>query len=247
VRRIARGLLAAAALAALAAGCRGSDSSASPDSPTLFDIGSNDPSVVVAFGDSISAGVDSYDGTGYRDDLERRFANDGRPGVRVLDEGIGGSESSAGVERIVEVLRRDRPAALVLLYGTNDELRNLPQAIYLREVVATTSENLRRIIDACRANRTLVVLSTIPPVCGPARARQRANIASMNEKIRQIGRELSALDLGVMLADPWNAFLAKAPPDGCALISPERGNHPNDAGYALLADVYYEQLRNVAW
>ncbi len=247
MKRHARGLLAAAAIVATAAGCGTTGTTAAPDNPMPFDIGTNDPTVVVAFGDSISEGVDSTDGTGYRDDLERRFANAGRPDIRVLNEGIGGSVSGDGAARIADVLSRDRPAALVLLYGTNDELRGLPQAVFEREVVTPTSENLRRIIDACRANRTLVVLSTIPPVCGPARTRQRANIVTMNEKIRQIGRELGASDLGVMLADPWTAFLSLAPPDGCALISTNNNNHPNDAGYAVLADLYHEQLRTAAW
>jgi len=251
VKNKARALLAGAAAAAMigaaAQGCGNTGSVASPGNPMVFDIAGNDGRVVVAFGDSISEGIDSTDGTGYRDDLERRFANEGRGEIRVLNEGIAGSFSSAGVERIDAVLRRDRPAALILLYGTNDELHSLPQAIYAREVIIPTSENLRRIIEACRENRTLVVLSTIPPVCGPGRTRQRANIASMNEKIRQIGVELSSDDFGVMLADPWDAFMAYAPPDGCALINLEHGNHPNDAGYAVLAEIYHNQLRNVAW
>jgi len=247
VKQTALALLAAAVLGSAAAGCGTSGTSADPDNPMLLDIAGNDRRVVVAFGDSISTGIDSTDGSGYRDDLERRFANGGRSGIRVIDEGIPGSYSSAGVDRITEVLRRDRPAALILLYGTNDELHSLPQAVYEREVVVPTSENLRRIIEACRENRTLVVLSTIPPVCGPARTRQRANIASMNEKIRQIGVELSTRDFGVALADPWDAFLAYAPPDGCALINLEHGNHPNDAGYAVLADTYYDRLSTLAW
>ena len=176
-----------------------------------YDIGGNDPGVVVAFGDSISDGYDSYNGMGYRDDLQSLFTGDGRSGIMVLDEGEPGTYSYQGVERINSVLARDRPAVLVLLYGTNDEHSSLPMSI-LSRVVQTTTNNLRQIANASRANRTLVVLSTLPPVCGSAREFQRNNIIAMNEKIRALGAELRAADDGVFLADAWEAFVQRGSP-----------------------------------
>jgi len=222
-------------------GCPGGHSG-----PTEHDIGGNDPNVVVAFGDSISDGYDSYNGMGYRDDLEYLFAADGRSGIRVLDEGEPGTYSYQGVERINGVLARDRPAVLILLYGTNDEHSSLPKSVFSR-VVSTTSDNLRQIVYSARANQTIVVLSTLPPVCGPARELQRNNIIAMNVEIRRLGAELRAADDGVYLADAWEAFLSAAPPDGCSLINPDPGNHPNEAGYAVLARTYYNALGDARW
>jgi len=218
----------------------------SNSSETTFDIGGNNPNAVVAFGDSISDGYDSYNGMGYRDDLERLFAADGRSGIRVLDEGEPGTYSGQGVERINQVLARDRPAVLILLYGTNDEHASLPMSV-LSRVMSTTSENLRQIVNAARANQTIVVLSTIPPVCTPEREFQRNNIIAMNEEIRRLGAELRASDDGVFLADAWEAFISVGSPDGCSLINMDHGNHPNEAGYAVLARTYYNALADARW
>lgn len=233
---------ACALLLVAAAACGGSGSSES--SPIKFDIGSNNPGIVVAFGDSISDGYDSENGMGYRDDLESLFAGDGRNYIRVLDEGEPGTVSEDGAERIDAVLARDRPAALVLLYGTNDEFLSLPKLI---ESPGTTSGNLRQIIHAARANKTIVAVSTIPPVCGNGRQFQRNNIIAMNARIRDMVRGMQAVDDGIFLADAWDAFLRKAPPDGCSLIKMPRGNHPTEAGYAVLAETYFDALFYARW
>lgn len=234
MKMIAGGCLA---VLLLASGC---------DNATTYDIGSNDPNVIVAFGDSISAGEGSTDGQGYRELLGNLFAADGRTAIRVLDEGRPGTLSDTGVDRIDKVLRRDRPAVLILLLGTNDELEGVPRQ-QLFNFTGTTSGNLRQIITTARANKTLVVLSTIPPVCTESRQGQRANIVLMNEMIQALAVELQAQDNGIFLANAWDAFLTTSPPDGCGLINPDRGNHPNDGGYAVLAQIYYDALIDARW
>lgn len=241
------GALLAVALAGGGACSRaGGSSPVAPEGPMVFGVGGNDPRVIVAFGDSITVGQDSTDGKGYRSILERKLARAGRSGLRIVNEGIGGTFARDGAARIGEVLERDRPAALLLMYGTNDQGRGLPQELFQAEAVPT-SEHLRRIIVDARANRTLVVLATLPPVCGQSRQAQRANIVTMNDKIRELGTEMALNDFGVMLVDPWQDMLAAAPPDGCDLISRVSNNHPNDAGYAVLAESFYSALKHVAW
>ncbi|HEY5998241.1 MAG TPA: SGNH/GDSL hydrolase family protein [bacterium] len=237
------GILLLLALAACSSATGPSDTGGD-GTPVKLDIGGNNPNIVVAFGDSISDGYYSANGLGYRDDLQALFAADGRKGIRVLDEADSGTFSAAGVERIGAVLRRDRPAVLVLLYGTNDEHAGLPMSATR---IATTSENLRAIIATARGNRTIVVLSTLPPVCSQSRAYQETNIVLMNEKIRAIGEELQPNDAGVILADAWKTFTTQSPPDGCGLINPDHGNHPNEAGYTALARTYYDALAGLRW
>jgi acyl-CoA thioesterase-1 len=216
------------------------------DNAATYDIGGNDPNAVVAFGDSISAGEGSSNGLGYRGLLKNLFAADGRAEIRVIDEGLPGAFSDSGVRHIGTVLQQHRPAVLVLLLGSNDELTGEPQHAFFG-FAGTTSGNLRQIVTAARANNTLVVLSTIPPVCTEGRRAQRENIALMNEKILALAAELQAQDNGIFLADAWDAFLTTGPPDGCGLINLDRGNHPNDAGYAVLAQTYYDSLRDARW
>jgi lysophospholipase L1-like esterase len=243
-RRLALAALAAALVGAVTGGgCSGGGPS-SPEAPPAFDVRPNDRSVLVAFGDSISWGDESSDGQGYRRHLEDLLASAGRPGMHVINEGIPGTVAEEGAARIEEVLRRDRPAVLLLLYGTNDEAFGLPQSV-LRRQVTTTSEYLRMIISAARANRTIVVVSTLPAICAP-RLHQRDLAVSMNDKIRALALEMGASDLGVILADSWTDFLSTSPPDGCALIGPG-GNHPTDTGYAVLAGSFFKALQKIAW
>ena len=234
MKTAAGGLLA---LLLLAGGC---------DNTTTYNIGGNDPNAIAAFGDSISTGESSSDGRGYRELLRGLFAADGRAAIRVIDEGIPGALSDTGVNRIGAVLQRDRPAVLILLFGTNDEFNGVPRREFF-SFTGTTSGNLRQIVTAARANKTLVVLSTIPPVCTESREFQRTNIALENELIVALAADLQAQDNGVFLADAWDAFLTTSPPDGCGLINLDRGNHPNDAGYAVLAQTYYDALRDAKW
>lgn len=244
-------LLAAALLLAPACGGGGSDG------PDFIDTSPNDHQVLAAFGDSISHGTGSSDGQGYRRHLERLFAERGPKRVLVLDEGVPGTYSEEGVQRLPGVLARDRPAVLVLLYGTNDAGANLPLSVldpagaaiprFVPDPARTASGNLEEMVETARANNTIVVLSTLPPVCGQARRYQLENIVLLNEKIRALSQRLAGDDEGVRPADPWAAFLKQAPPDGCGLIGGANGNHPNDAGYRLLAEVYYEALGEILW
>ena len=230
---------------ALVAGMGCHDSGPSdPSGGTHVDIGTNRPDTGVAFGDSISHGRDSLltrsalndagpDEPGYRVRLEELFAADGRV-LHMIEDGEPGSESSDGVARIQRAIDT-RPAFLVLLYGTNDAFMGRPAA----EVLA----NLNVIAEECRKNRTIVVLCTLPPVCG--REEQQARIAQYNPLIRSLARELRDRWEGVFLADLDVAFQTQSV-EACALIN-SHGIHPTRAGYELIAETVYDQLRDVTW
>jgi lysophospholipase L1-like esterase len=227
-----------------AAGCGGSGGTTIAE-PVEFDVGDNDHAVVAAFGESITAGVGSSDGAGYRGELQRLLAAGGRPGLRVVDEGLVGSTSAAGAARIGDVLRRQRPAALLVLYGPSDPALTELQPP-LDSGAPSIVDNIRTIIEAARANRTLVVVSTLPPVCGGGRAHQRQRTANLNEQIRGLARGMGGHDLGIVLVDAWGDFLRAAPPDGCGLLDAS-GTFPTGAGYAALAGTFYGGLRYLAW
>lgn len=216
----------------------------SSDSDYHFNIGSNNPDIGLAFGDSISHGRDSLalrsindagpNEPGYRVRLEELFAAEGRV-VHMYEDGVPGSISREGLARIDTAIAVG-PAFMVILYGTNDA--NLLKSS--AEVVG----NLRTMVQRCRARDVIVVLCTLPPVCD--RAYEQAKIDEYNPLIRQLARELGGNARGVFLADLAQAFSSKSP-DVCQLINEKNGVHPTKAGYELIAETVYGELRNVGW
>src|SRR6185295_4434356 len=86
--------------------------------PVTLSIGDNRPNTYMAFGDSISNGDGSTDGTGYRGLLETELQEDFGTG-EVLNRGAEATNTGEGVERIGRGLRSLKPAFTLTLYGTN--------------------------------------------------------------------------------------------------------------------------------
>lgn len=104
--------------------------------------------VFLAFGDSLTYGTGAAPGESYPAVLERLV------GRRVVNEGIPGEITSEGLERLPEVLKREKPALLILCHGANDLLRFLDR----RQVTA----NLRAMIRLAQKKGTAVVLVAVP-------------------------------------------------------------------------------------
>jgi acyl-CoA thioesterase I len=104
--------------------------------------------VILAFGDSLTYGTGAAPGESYPAVLE------GLVGRRVVNEGIPGEITSEGLERLPEVLKREKPALLILCHGANDLLRFLDK----RQMVS----NLRDMIRLARDKGTAVVLVAVP-------------------------------------------------------------------------------------
>jgi acyl-CoA thioesterase-1 len=111
--------------------------------------------VIVAFGDSLTAGFGVETGFSYPDFLQKEI-----DGYRVVNAGISGDTTSGGLARIDSVLRL-APKIVILELGGNDGLRGLP--------LASTRANLEQIIAALRKSGARVVLAgiTLPPNYGP--------------------------------------------------------------------------------
>ena len=93
--------------------------------------------VILAFGDSLTFGTGAAPGESYPAVLERLV------GRRVVNEGIPGEITGEGLERLPEVLRREKPALLILCHGANDLLRFLDKrraAANLRAMIRLARE-----------------------------------------------------------------------------------------------------------
>jgi lysophospholipase L1-like esterase len=195
----------------------------------------NRPNTYMAVGDSITVGDGSRSGQGYRAMLEGDLrARLGR--AQLINEGVDGTQSRVGVELVDEALWRRRPAYLLIHYGTNDW-----NSIQCKGPVASpcfTVTSLRDIVRKAKSHGSLPVLATIIPVNAgrDARVPEERNgwVAAVNESIRAM-----AAEEGAAVADAWKAFMSS----GVELPGLFADHvHPNDVGYRLLADAFYEAI-----
>jgi acyl-CoA thioesterase-1 len=104
--------------------------------------------VIVAFGDSLTAGYGLEPGLSYPDSLQKKLDAEGYS-YRVVNEGISGDTTSGGVERISGVLAH-KPEIVILELGANDGLRGMP--------VTQTRANLDEILTKLKAANATVLL-----------------------------------------------------------------------------------------
>jgi lysophospholipase L1-like esterase len=201
--------------------------------PLTLPIGSNTPNLYMGFGDSITVGDGSSDGTGYRDQLQGLLQGYFGRGV-LNDQGISGTRSNFGAERIADLLRHVRPAYTLIIYGTNDW--NTPAC--KQSAPCFTVDSLRSIVLDVKAAGSLPVLATIPPA-NPGWpsfvAERNAWVSQEDVLIRALAREQ-----GAALADIEGAFQSAAGSDLSQLFSDHI--HPNDRGYAIIATTFFAAI-----
>ncbi len=135
--------------AALLAGCsREKPRPAAVGTPPRIETPRDDRPIIVAFGDSLTAGHGLAAGLSYADFLQKELDRRGRR-YRVVNQGISGDTTSGGVARIDTALALS-PKVVILELGANDGLRGLP--------VEATRANLAEMIGACRRSRAKVLL-----------------------------------------------------------------------------------------
>jgi acyl-CoA thioesterase-1 len=120
--------------------------------------------VIVAFGDSLSAGHGRAAEHSYPDFLQKELDRRGYS-YRVVNAGVGGDTTGSGLARLDTVIAL-RPSIVILEFGGNDGLRGLP--------VAAARANLDEMITALRAAGIRVVLAgmKLPPNYGPDYTRE---------------------------------------------------------------------------
>jgi acyl-CoA thioesterase-1 len=115
--------------------------------------------VIVAFGDSLTAGYGLANGESFPDSLQKLLDQRGLR-YRVVNQGISGDTTSGGAARVQQALQL-KPAVVILELGANDGLRGLP--------LTTTRSNLAGMIDQFRKGgaKILVAGITLPRNYGP--------------------------------------------------------------------------------
>jgi acyl-CoA thioesterase-1 len=117
--------------------------------------------VILALGDSLTAAYGMALQDGWVALLRERLRARGFD-YAVVNAGISGDTTAGGLARLPDLLRRHRPAVLIVALGANDGLRGLPPPMI--------AENLRQIIRLGREAGARVLLAGIqlPPNYGAA-------------------------------------------------------------------------------
>lgn len=111
--------------------------------------------VVLAFGDSLTFGTGASPGESYPAQLAALI------GRKVVNAGVPGEVSAAGLERLPAVLDEVQPAMLLLCHGGNDFLRKMDDA--------ATARNVRAMVRLARErNIAVVLLATPKPTLPPS-------------------------------------------------------------------------------
>jgi len=123
------------------------------------------PRTIVVLGDSLSAGYGIKIQDGWVSLLSKRLVSGGY-GYRVVNASISGETTQGGLARLPRALTTHKPDIVIVELGGNDGLRGLP--------LATSRENLRKIIELAKASNARVVLvgMVIPPNYGPRYGQQ---------------------------------------------------------------------------
>ncbi len=101
-------------------------------------------SVILAFGDSLTAGQGAPPGEGYPEQLARRI------GREVLNQGVNGNTTADALARLERDVIAHDPRIVIVLLGGNDILRKIPRE--------QTFRNLEAIITRIQARGALVIL-----------------------------------------------------------------------------------------
>lgn len=118
--------------------------------------------LILAFGDSLYAGYGLKRGESMPDDVEALLRGRGI-NAKIINAGVSGDTTSAGRKRLVFTLDNlpRKPDLVMLGFGGNDVLRQIP--------IAETRENMVAILDELRKRGIPVVITGMraPPNLGP--------------------------------------------------------------------------------
>jgi acyl-CoA thioesterase-1 len=207
-----RGQPLALALLAVALACGGT----SPTGPG--DPGTQPPPVVVAFGDSLTAGPGIQQSQTYPALLQQRIRSAGLPHV-VLNRGVSGDTTADGVRRLESALVPDT-RVFILELGANDGLQGLS--------VADMRNNLRTIIETVQRRNIRILL------CGMEAPPVRSVQYSL--EFHQVFPDLAQqYNLPLM---PFLLTGVFGNPD----LNLLDGLHPNAAGHRVIADNMWPYL-----
>jgi acyl-CoA thioesterase-1 len=175
--------------------------------------------VIVVLGDSLTAGFGLTPDEAFPAVLEQKLRREGYHD-RVVNAGVSGDTTGAGLRRVDWVLR-SQPAIAIVALGANDGLRH--------QSVAAMRENLIEIVRRLRAAGARVLLTgmRVPPNYGPEYTRAFAAVFP---------------DVARTTGVPLAPFLLDGVAGEARLNQPD-GIHPTAEGQRLIANHLWPYLK----
>ena len=174
---------------------------------------------IVAFGDSLTAGLGLKASESYPSLLQERLERDGYR-YEVINAGVSGDTSAGGVRRIDWALEGD-VRFLILELGANDVLRGQP--------VSEMKQNLGQIIERAKGRGVEVLLAGMYAPTNSGAQYQR----EIQEAFQALAREHQVTLI------PF--FLDRVA--GVESLNQADGIHPNAEGTRIVAETVYQSLR----
>jgi acyl-CoA thioesterase-1 len=173
---------------------------------------------IVAYGDSLTAGLGLLEQEAYPAILQRKIDAAGYK-FEVVNAGLSGDTSAGGVRRLDWALEGE-VRVLVVAFGGNDGLRGLP--------VSQMKENLRTIISKARERNAIVILAGMeaPPNFGQEYA----------SSFRQAFRDVALAERVLFIPFLLNNVAGKSE------LNQADGIHPNQQGAQIVADTVWAVL-----
>lgn len=193
---------------------------------------------ILPLGDSITFGTDSTDGNGYRLDLENLLVpansiefigsvmqgsmtdndNEGHPGFTITEIAAEAPQDFSKTPNVV-----------LLMAGTNDVIQDLD--------LSNAPARLGTLIDALTGNLTesTIIVATLTPL---ANATQETRREAYNAAIPGLIKERADAGKRVTMVDMTNVTISE--------IATADGIHPDDEGYATMAQVWYGGIMEAA-
>jgi acyl-CoA thioesterase-1 len=179
----------------------------------------SDRPVIVAYGDSITAGYGLDYGQAYPELLQKKLDAQGYR-YKVVNQGTSGATTKDALAGVNSVLAL-HPAIVIVEFGGNDGLRGTP--------VAETSNNLDRLLTALEKAHVKIVFAgiTLPPDYGPDYIRS----------FQQVFRDVAARHRAAFVPMLYQNLIHVP-----GTIQ-EDGIHPTAKGSAIIADTLLAALK----
>ena len=180
---------------------------------------SKEKAVVLAFGDSLTAGYGVKDEESYPSKLQEKISSAGFP-HKVVNAGVSGDTTAGGVRRIRWLMKHE-PEIVILALGANDGLRGLS--------IDEMRKNLEVMITICREHNAQILLAGMKALPNYGEDYMR--------KFETVFPELAEKHDLIFLP-----FLLEGVA-GEREYTQSDGLHPLASGYSIITDLVWQRLK----